>query len=487
MLRPLLLLTTVEAFAYYTLTNVLTLHLTDVLGIGDAVAGMHFGFRGTVTMLFSTLVGPLIDCLGPLRVLPAAFALAAIGRAAFALADSPGLALFAMYVPMAAGHGMTNAALTICVKQATAQGTGPSSVWGFAMQYCALVLGIALCGPTIDLVTASLSPRPPYRQLALLSAGCSALGLCISLAVARASAHVIVPPPTRWRDGDRRAGIWKMALDWLRHTVLTRRFARFAAYSIAILPASSVLRNLDGGIFPKFMVRSFGASVPKGTIYALNPLIDLVAVPLASTALRHYRHFSLIRAGLTAAALSPLVVRFAGASLHSVVAFVLVLTLADVLYNPRLQAYAMAVAPDGREGSFAGAMHAVAFLAEVPAGMLGGWLIQRHCPEGQAGATGSAASGGCDARNLFGELGLFALLSPLALWSFPSLLREPDADVCGGQAQRGEGRAGLTQSRAICSARRRCSSEVRPALSAGESGVLSADEEVDALVSTPSV
>jgi len=104
MLRPLLLLTTVEAFAYYTLTNVLTLHLTDVLGIGDAVAGMHFGFRGTVTMLFSTLVGPLIDCLGPLRVLPAAFALAAIGRAAFALADSPGLALFAMYVPMAAGH-----------------------------------------------------------------------------------------------------------------------------------------------------------------------------------------------------------------------------------------------------------------------------------------------------------------------------------------------------------------------------------------------
>ena len=36
---------------------------------------------------------------------------------------------------------------------------------------------------------------------------------------------------------------------------------------------------------------------------------------------------------------------------------------------------------------------------------------------------------GCDAPALFGSLAAFALLTPLALWACPSLLREPTADV----------------------------------------------------------
>lgn len=168
--------------------------------------------------------------------------------------------------------------------------------------------------------------------------------------------------------------------------------------------------------------------MPKGTIYALNPLIDLIAIPGLTPLLAHSRHFTLIRLGTSVAAASPLLLVGLAPSLPSVVAFVLLLTMGDLLYNPRLQAYAMAVAPDGREGSFAGAMHAVAFLAELPAGMLGGWLIEGHCSKAAVAARGAA---GCDAPRLFGSLAAFALLTPLALWSCPSLLREPSADVSG--------------------------------------------------------
>ena len=151
----LLALTAIEAFAYYTLSNILTLHLTELLGLSDTAAGAHFGLRGTATMVFSTLAGPVIDIVGPIKVLPFAFALSAVGRAGFALATSRSRALVAMYVPMAAGHGMTNAAVTICLKRVTSRPGGPSAAWGFAMQYCAVVLGIALCGPTIDVLTAA--------------------------------------------------------------------------------------------------------------------------------------------------------------------------------------------------------------------------------------------------------------------------------------------------------------------------------------------
>ena len=169
-------------------------------------------------------------------------------------------------------------------------------------------------------------------------------------------------------------------------------------------------------------------AVPKGTIYAINPLIDLIAIPGLTPLLARFRHFTLIRLGTSVAAASPLLLVCFTPSVPSVVAFVLLLTLGDLHYNPRLQAYAMAVAPEGREGSFAGAMHAVAFLAELPAGMLGGWLIERHCSSAAVAASGAA---GCDAPSLFGRLAAFALLTPLALWSCPSLLREPSADVRG--------------------------------------------------------
>ena len=157
------------------------------------------------------------------------------------------------------------------------------------------------------------------------------------------------------------------ALAELRSVVCTRRFLRFCAFSAAMLPALSVLRNLDGGIFPKFMVRSFGPRVPKGSIYSLNPFLDLLLVPALLRRSAHSTHFVTIRAGLTLAAVSPAAVALGGATLPTVILFVLILTVGDATYNPRVDAYAMRVAPEGREGAFAGASAALVFLAEARA------------------------------------------------------------------------------------------------------------------------
>jgi hypothetical protein len=289
------------------------------------------------------------------------------------------------------------------------------------------VLGIAICGPTIDIVTARWAPAPPYRALAFLSAVCSVLGLGASLVLLP-----IAPPSPKMmhsRGGAATAAeavqVALEAFAELRRTACTARFVRYTAFSIAILPGHSVLRNLDGGLFPKFMLRTFGPAVPKGSIYAINPLLDLLAVPLLSQRLAHVEHFPLVRLGLSIAAAAPLLLVALPATLATVVAFVLMLTAGDALYNPRLSAYAMDVAPLGKEGAFAGLSAAVAFLAELPAGLLGGWLLDRHCSAASYDALGPH---GCDARSLFGSLGAFALLTPLALWATPWLLREPLGD-----------------------------------------------------------
>ena len=53
---------------------------------------------------------------------------------------------------------------------------------------------------------------------------------------------------------------------------------------------------------------------------------------------------------------------------------------------------------------------------QVPAGLLGGVLLERFC----------AAEGSCDGRRLFGALGAFAALTPLLLWLVPTAFREDE-------------------------------------------------------------
>lgn len=130
----------------------------------------------------------------------------------------------------------------------------------------------------------------------------------------------------------------------------------------------------------------------------------------------------MIRAGLLLAALSPLILPLLGASLTSVVGFVLLLTAGDLIYNPRMDAYAMAVSPAGREGVFSGASSAAVFLADVPVGFLGGLLLERFCPRAEGNDQVA-----CDTAGLFGSLAAFSLISPVLLFCCGQLLREPTA------------------------------------------------------------
>lgn len=416
-----------ESFAYFTLNSVFTLHLTEVLELGDMEAGTIFGIRGALTTIYAALLGPLVDRLGVAWSARAAFASAALGRLLFATATDARAALLAVCGPMALGHGLLAPVLTIGVKRAASAGSAADSQ-AFSWLYWATVLGILCCGPLIDVTTAQF-PLGPYRVLGMLTSAFSCAGLIISWCFLEdagshekeaVSFHVVASLFT--------AASVRQWHSELRQIVCTRRFARFCAYSIAILPGCSVIRNLDGGIFPQFMVRTFGPLVLKGTIYAMNPMIDLLLVPMVAKRTADCSHFGMIRTGLTVAAFAPLVVTLLGPSLASVLAFVSVLTVGDIFYNPRLDAYAMAIAPQGREGTFAGVSSGVVFIADVPTGLLGGFLLRQFCPR---------TASGCDAQKLFGSLAAFASLTPLLLWTFPMLFREPLLDQPPGDAKLG--------------------------------------------------
>ena len=155
------------------------------------------------------------------------------------------------------------------------------------------MLGITICGPVIDLATASIAPALPYRTLAVLSATCSAVAFLTSLLLLR-EGHGAPPAAPRTTSHSRGggklagalagaltdlhvhvrmhvrmhvyytrthtymlAGVMSVALidlhvhvrmhvyytrthtymlTDLQSTICTARFGRYAAFSIAILP-----------------------------------------------------------------------------------------------------------------------------------------------------------------------------------------------------------------------------------------------------------
>ena len=186
-----------ESFAYFTLSNIFTLHLSSQFGLDDAAAGTLFGLRGAVSHVYGTVLGPVVDSVGLRRCLFVGFTLSAAGRFLFACAATTQTAALAVYVPMAMGHSLVGCSLTIGIKRVTLPtpvAGGTSSTWGFAMAYCAAVCGIALCGPTIDIATAVMAPAAPYRRLALITSAISGSAALMSAVAFQCAPSNLIEP-----------------------------------------------------------------------------------------------------------------------------------------------------------------------------------------------------------------------------------------------------------------------------------------------------
>jgi len=434
-----------DGWSFYVVNNILTLYLTERMGYSDAMAGVAFGIRGSLAVIFATLFGPLVD-VNPVRCLQVGFLLNAVGRLCIVLSPGNLVNSVVLFFLIPAGHSLGMPVVKVAMKRCT---TSENVTAAFAALYWSLVLGIFLSGPTVDLVTISirsLGPLDQYGLLFLFTAVLSMFGVFVSAALQ-------VPAGQCQQEH-------VCDVNACKEVATASRFWRFLLYSLLSLPGHLVLRNLDGGMFPKFMVRAFGSHVAKGSIYAINPGLDLIFVPLVTHVTQgRVAHFDMIHCGLAVAAASPLLLALLPLALRSVILFIFVLTLGDLLYQPRLDAYAMAVAPAGREGTFMAAASLFLFLSDVPVGLVGGFLLERFCPQPScvlctaAGALPRWAEGQnctdeamqrkwqsgceecicpalCDGATMFKYLALVALATPMFLLMRPFLV-DPKARLAG--------------------------------------------------------
>ncbi len=158
-----------------------------------------------------------------------------------------------------------------------------------------------------------------------------------------------------------------------------KAFWRFMLF-VGLLVFVKLIFSHSHFTFPKYALRELGQSFPLGMMQAINPIMIIVLVPVATAMTRHMSAFWVIVLGSIVTALSPFVL-VAGATWTTILVMTVILSLGECLWSPRLYEYTATIAPRGREASYMGLSSLPMFFAKMAVGPLSGYLLSTYCPE----------------------------------------------------------------------------------------------------------
>ena len=98
------------------------------------------------------------------------------------------------------------------------------------------------------------------------------------------------------------------------------------------------------------MMREFGENVAKGSIIAINPALIMILVPLISAATTKVDTLVMIHHGCYISAFSVFFLVIS-TSITSCILFVILLSVGEAIWSPRLYDYTMQIAKEGHEGT----------------------------------------------------------------------------------------------------------------------------------------
>ena len=161
-------------------------------------------------------------------------------------------------------------------------------------------------------------------------------------------------------------------------------------------------------VYPKFGIRELGDGAPVGRLWAINSILIVFLAPMVGALTQKYPAYRMVMLGsaLTAASVfilamptgwfEPLAngpfgqwlghwyLRLKG-TVHPyyvmIALFVMLFSVGEAFYSPRVYEYAAAIAPKGLEASYSALSYVPFLLAKLLVGTFAGPLLATYCPE----------------------------------------------------------------------------------------------------------
>jgi len=450
--------------AYKVTTLTLVLWLSSDFGYSDQAAlGLVAGWSLAMTVV-TLLVGSLTDALGLRRTFFLGVWVCVVARAVMAFSPVPWLALGAGLFPLALGEALGTPVLVAAVRKYS---NTPQRSIAFSLFYTIMNLGFLAAAYVFDWVRQGLGeqghltlPGVPlqlstYRVL-LLAALAVEIAILPVLCFVRPGLQVtdqgvqLAPRPRRPAGAHLWRAFWRTIGESGRATVRLftgllhqAGFYRLLAFLMLIAFLKLIFMQMDY-VFPKFGIRELGPGAPIGRLVAINNILIVLLVPLVGALTQRFSAYRMVTLGGIISAGSVFVLAlptgwFQGVAegvlgrwvghgylrlsgpVHPyyvmIALFVILLSVGEAFYSPRVYEYAAAIAPAGQEASYAALSYVPFLLAKLLVGTVSGTLLATYCPE-----EGPRQSG-----TMWLIVGLIAALAPLGLVALRKYIRVPEA------------------------------------------------------------
>jgi len=207
-------------------------------------------------------------------------------------------------------------------------------------------------------------------EAALLTSVCCALVLPRSLGP---SCHAAAYK--EFSENDPKPGFMQDLLSLLRSPNLLR----VALISTSLTFTKSQWHHMNATM-PKYLIREIDQDVPWGSVNSINFWMCALLPPVVQWALLGWRDLPCVIIGSIVMGVAPIFMVFE-VSVRAACLWLIVMSIGEVIWSPRMVTLTANLSPAGREGVFLVLANAPTFLAGVPTGWMSGELLRVYCPD----------------------------------------------------------------------------------------------------------
>jgi len=396
----------VEGVAFFSLMYILAKYLSDEFGFSDVEAGWLFAFCNGMQFPFALCLSMVLDSWGVRRMCIIGELFLICSRLCLWLTRSRILVYVVLLGLYPMGTAALLPALIVGVKRFSSSQSRP---YAFSLFYTGLNVA-SLCVAGVLNVLRSHFHDVSDVYTSVLCLGCVS-GLCGLIC----SPFLIERPSEEIQHLPTPAVLQTSPISALQSST----FWRFMAVVMSFVMIRLIFGHLNATV-PKWMTREFGESTPYELYIGINPALIIVFVPICTRlcdALALKMETSLL-VGAMISGFSPFILVAFAPNTLAVVVFVVIFSIGEAIWSPKLLEYTVAIPQEGREGVYVACGSAPLYLSKFMAGATSGYLLQTYCPRPDV----SGNADGCQTRSLWLAIALTTSVTPVILLVFYSHL-----------------------------------------------------------------
>jgi len=461
-----------EIAAYGLVSQGLMLYLITDLHYQDVWAGSFIAAWSIVLSAFTFLAGSLTDAIGIRKTFVYGFVICLITRALLAFMSHPILVPILALLPMAVGLALLVPVMVAAVRRYTNK---KQRSIAFSLFYVWMNVGFIVAGKLFDVIRTwmgkdgvldlGVAQLSVYQAIFLLSVVFTLIGLIPILLKMRRGVEMDEEEDTYTVDESKEASeeggalqafgkVAKKTGGILAEVVKEGAFYRFLLLLGLIVCVRMVFYHMHYTL-PPYLDRELGFGSRFGTAWGvLNPGIIVILVPIVGALGQNISSYKMLVVGTFLSALPVFLLAmpqdtFAGlvhtpvgealkwfldidgdlAPLYvSLIIFVIIFSVGEAIWSPRLYEYTASVAPKGREATYMSLSLLPYFFAKFAVGPLAGILLDGYCP----------AEGARQSTTIWWVIALMALVGPVSILLLKGVIR-PASREDEGQGEGGGG------------------------------------------------